>query len=155
MNTEATDETSPNSGRLKSKSKPFKASYNNGNEVATITLEHNKTPDSKEVRTITYNNEMDALSRSRNDDAVTCKRDGSKFGSQNDTTKILTLNMESQLKKINVLNSSNEKPAVDFRKTSGYSFLFDEAAAPLEELTVYNPELTELVRQIRFGFENA
>lgn len=67
MNTEATDDASLNSSRNRNKSK--------NNEIPTITLDDSKTPDSKAGRTISYNNEFDQYNKSRNEDAITCKRD--------------------------------------------------------------------------------
>jgi hypothetical protein len=75
MNTEATDDASVNSGRNRSKSKNNMCYYYDKNEIPTITLDDSKTPDSKGGRTISYNNEFDHYNKSRNEDAITCKRD--------------------------------------------------------------------------------
>lgn len=72
MNTEATDDASLNSGRNRAKNRPV-VIYNDINDVPTITLDDTKTPDGKGVRTIS--NEVDYYNKSRNEDAITCKRD--------------------------------------------------------------------------------
>lgn len=77
LNTEATDDASLNSGRNRVKSRPAAAVYNNINEVPTITLDGTKTPQTKGARTIS-NEFMDNYNKSRNEDAITCKRDCSK-----------------------------------------------------------------------------
>lgn len=96
MNTEATDDASLNSGRNRNKSQRL--------------LEDAKTPDSKGGRTISYNNEFDQYSKSRNDDAITCKRDCSKYITNiSDSNQHVSKTMDSQFKKrVNYLHNSNE-----------------------------------------------
>lgn len=72
MNTEATDDASLNSGRNKAKNRPV-VIYNDINDVPIITLDDSNIPNSKGARTIS--NEFDYYNKSRNEDAITCKRD--------------------------------------------------------------------------------
>lgn len=164
MNTEVTDDASLNSERNKSKPKQF-MSTNDWNDIPTITLDENKTPNSKGDQTITYNNEFDNYNKSRNDDAITWKRDWLKYSNvpdSNGNRENLVKNIENRLKKkANYLNSSNENGICDEntlpleRQISNYDRYFKEAAAPLEEFARNNPTISSLISVIRKGYEEA
>jgi hypothetical protein len=156
MNTEATDDASLNSGRNRNKSQRM--------------LEEAKTPDSKGGRTISYNNEFDQYSKSRNDDAITCKRDHSKYATSISESNV-SKTMDSQLKKrVNYLHTSNENvlhnKQVDSLEAKKNNYLipsaidsfenhFERCAEPLEEIARVNPNLIPLLKLVRKGYEEA
>ena len=171
MNTEATDDLSLNSGRNRAKQRPVVV-YNDMNEVPTITLDDSKTPDSRANRTIT--NEFDYYNKSRNEDAITCKRDCSKYSNLSDGhihQEPANMKFENQMSsKMNYLHKSNENMHFDLNKASipnedgyskrpqineNYGVYFDKAAAPLEEIARVNPSLIPLLKLVRKGYEDA
>jgi hypothetical protein len=155
MNTEATDDASLNSGRNRNKSKPTAVIYN---DPPTITLHDAKTPDSKGGRTISYNNELDHYSKSRNEDAITCKRDCSKYANLSDTD----VGKGGYIKNIenifdgNQIGSLEEKgdQSAHFNVVSSYTKYFEQAGAPLEGIARSNPSLVPLLKLIRKGYED-
>ena len=173
MNTEATDDASLNSGRNRSKKKPGTALYEDKNQIPTIALDDDKTPDSKGGLTISYNNDFDTYNKSRNEDAITCKRDCSKYvnlSNSHTSNDGLNKNVEGQLKKrINYLQSSNENvfqndlnESLDGKNSKQinasvvdcYDQYFEQAAAPLEELARNNPSIAPLLKLVRKGYED-
>lgn len=167
MNTEATDDNSLNSGRNRAKSKPV-VIYNDINEVQTITLDENKTPENKGNRTIT--NEFDYYNKSRNDDAITCKRDCSKYTNLSDgNINKDKVNSESQGKgrAIYLQPKTNENCFYDpnrpqmtdkgvySKDKTDFSAYFDKVAMPLEEIARSNPSLIPLLKLVRRGYEDA
>lgn len=168
MNTEATDELSLNSKRNKTKHRPVVV-YNDMNNIPTITLDGNKTPDSKGNRTIS--NEFDYYNKSRNEDAITCKRDCSKYAStsENNTShEFSNMKFENQMKgRATYLHKSNDNMHFDMNKAlptdkevdsqglrENFGVYFDKAAGPLEEIARANPSLIPLLKLVRKGYED-
>ncbi|CAI2385837.1 unnamed protein product [Moneuplotes crassus] len=167
MNTEATDDASLNSGRNRAKSKPGLI-YNDINDVPTITLDDSKTPDNKGNRTIS--NEMDYMSKSRNEDAITCKRDCYKYSNHSEGNinkdRVLTegpfKNRVVYVQKgvENLFYDPNMPQMTDkgvysknIAASELYAPYFDKVAAPLEDIARANPSFVPILNLVRREYE--
>ena len=131
-------------------------------------LDDAKTPDSKGGRTISYNNEFDQYNKSRNDDAITCKRDCSKYSNLSDNNTSKTVDPQFK-KRVNYLQSSNDSmihtKQIGSLETKNNGLIpsaidsfennFERVAEPLEEIARINPNMIPLLKIARKGFEEA